>query len=438
MKFSLPARVPALALLALLLAPAATIAAPARLVDEAVVKTWPDSVIVTLVFDGPVRYRRIPDSDGVGIVVDGARLTGAPVAKPIGKPPFDTLRMANGRDGTVRVTLHPGSGILLETGRRVTGRRTELQLFAYLPHPGVDFAALARAAERARAAGRPVVVLDPGHGGLDVGTSHSGILEKKINLSVARAAARALREHGGIHVVMTRNDDRYITLSRRRHEATLLGADLFLSFHVNANADPRCAGIEIYRPSGGASRDRAQSLLEDRENMSMPGDFPAAEVPDPTLAGILVDLKRERVMRDAALAAEALRRRLAPLAGDGATAKVKGGDFRVLNNLDAPSLLLELGFITNAADRALLCEPAWRTALGVAIAGAVLDHFGLPEPAPAPQETAGGRPFRIVRITAGDTVHSIARETGLPVAEVRRIVGGEPLIPGRSLVLPAR
>lgn len=221
---------------------------------------------------------------------------------------------------------------------------------------------------------RPIIVIDPGHGGRDPGMiAINGRQEKEIVLDVGRAIRDALNETDRFEVHMTRNEDVFLQLNQRYGIAQAMQADLFISIHVDSNDDHRARGATIYTLSERASDEEAARVAA-RENQS---DAVAGFEVDEELTRILIDLAQRETMN---LSAE-----LAEIVVDSFSANGVGtvgrphrfAGFRVLTAPDVPSILIEAGFGTNRRDLALLETEAYHEALGRSVSEALIVYFGL-------------------------------------------------------------
>lgn len=219
-----------------------------------------------------------------------------------------------------------------------------------------------------------VIAIDAGHGGKDAGAVYGGVKEKDLVLRVARELKRSLEALDGprrVDVVMTRDSDVFISLDQRVVRAREAGADLFISLHANAyEPDRRIAGAGVYTLSDVAS-DRLTSRLARRENAAdaIPG-VPMAGVDD-QVRKILVDFRRRQMMDRSHFLAKRL---VAEMRGQLRLERKRPhryANFRVLRTFDMPSVLVELGYLTNIEDRRAMENPAWRRTASEAIAGAV-------------------------------------------------------------------
>jgi len=223
---------------------------------------------------------------------------------------------------------------------------------------------------------RPVIVIDPGHGGHDPGMSLiNGHDEKEVVLDVSRAIRDELTASGLFDVYMTRNEDIFLPLSDRYAIAQDMEADLFVSVHVDSNDDSSARGATIYTLSERAS-DAEAARVARRENQS---DAVAGYEVDEELTRILIDLaQRETMNLSAELAAMVVGSFSShEVATVGRPHRFAG--FRVLTAPDVPSILIEAGFGTNRQDAALLVTDRYQQALGRSLTEALIVYFDLDE-----------------------------------------------------------
>lgn len=211
------------------------------------------------------------------------------------------------------------------------------------------------------------VVVDAGHGGEDHGAEGvGGVLEKDLVLDVARRFAKGLGEQG-LHVVMTRDADRFIPLAERTRIANDARADLFVSIHANASELRGVHGIETFFAAPEATDESARALAQ-RENLAF-GEAAAARAGDPVLA-ILGDLLATEHLTDAQEFARMTQRRLAT-AEASRSRGVKQAPFVVLMGVHMPAVLVEVGFVTNAKEVGRLGGGAERERLASGLVAAV-------------------------------------------------------------------
>lgn len=216
------------------------------------------------------------------------------------------------------------------------------------------------------ARGRPIVVIDAGHGGRDPGaTSVSGqVREKDLTLILASNLRDALVKRGRVRVAMTRADDSYLTLDDRSAVARRLNAAMFVSIHVDSAANPLARGASIYSLSDVAS-DAEAARLAARENQDAGRGLRAGAV-DTMLADLAM---RSQMSASADLAARFVGR---------AAGRVelrpnphRFAAFHVLRRAETPAVLFEAGYLSNADDELLLRSPSERAKIVLALAQAI-------------------------------------------------------------------
>jgi N-acetylmuramoyl-L-alanine amidase len=221
---------------------------------------------------------------------------------------------------------------------------------------------------------RPLVVLDPGHGGRDPGaTSPFGAREKDVTLAIATAIRDTLAASGRVRVAMTREDDRYLILKDRYEIARKMGAELFISIHADAApANDGARGATIYTLSEVAS-DREAALLAEQQNRS--DRIAGAElVEDAGVNRILIDLAQRESMNVSADFAALLKReasRYFPFRPE----YHRFAALVVLKAPDVPSILFETGYLTNATDTAYIDSGEGRRQIALGMKSAIETHF---------------------------------------------------------------
>jgi len=221
---------------------------------------------------------------------------------------------------------------------------------------------------QASSPGRPIVVIDPGHGGRDpLAPGVSGtVKEKELTLAMARELADLLEQRGRVRVALTREDDKYLTLEERAAIARHLHAGLFLSIHMDSAPNPLAKGATVYSLSDVASSTEAArfAAAENRDDTALSSEG------DDSVRALLADVAlREQMEQSAGLAERLLRRasgrvELRPRPHQFAA-------FHVLRRAETPAVLIEAGYISNAEDEARLMTKAGRAPLVLALAQAV-------------------------------------------------------------------
>jgi N-acetylmuramoyl-L-alanine amidase len=273
------------------------------------------------------------------------------------------MRLAVDRNGALAgaVAIAAIAGAVLFAFAARGGAMTQSSLTVSLPPAATD-----RIYASPLAKGRPIVVIDAGHGGRDPGaTAVSGdIKEKDLTLALARELRDQLVKRGRVRVAMTRDDDRYLTLEDRAGLARRLDAAMFVSLHMDSAPNPLARGASVYSLSDVAS------------------DAEAARFAAFENSGTVL---RERATPvDAMLADLAMRSQMSASADFAARLVNKSAGrfelrpdphrfaaFHVLRRADTPAVLFEAGYLSNADDELLLRSPAHRSAIALALAQAI-------------------------------------------------------------------
>lgn len=216
----------------------------------------------------------------------------------------------------------------------------------------------------------PVVVIDAGHGGIDPGaTGVSGTREKDLVLAVSKALAETLRETGKYKVILTRDEDIFLSLRARVAVARRNRADLFISIHADAAPGSTATGASVYTLSEQAS-DREAAALASSENQSdIIAGVDLTKEPD-IVTSILIDLAQRETKNNSAKFAQLLIPEL-QRAGRLTQKTHRFAGFRVLKAPDVPSVLIEVGYLTNLSDESEMRASRWRRGMAKAIARTV-------------------------------------------------------------------
>lgn len=227
---------------------------------------------------------------------------------------------------------------------------------------------------------RPLVVIDPGHGGHDPGAINEDrkLREKDVTLALAKAVRDRVAAQGRVRVALTREDDSYLSLQERYELARRMGADLFISLHADAADSADAQGATIYTLSETAS-DREAARLAARENRSDIINGIAIGDQSGSVSSILIDLSQRQAMTLSSNFAQLLYREASPFI----RFRSRYHHFAslvVLKAPDIPSVLFEAGYITSAQDAAQLAKPEGRDKVAQGIAQAVGVYFARQAP----------------------------------------------------------
>jgi N-acetylmuramoyl-L-alanine amidase len=298
---------------------------------------------------------------GTGLV-RGWRVTGAGAASRV------ELDLATSAEIERRFLLPPGDGIahyryvidLKATGRAPAARPARVP------------PASPRSAERP--AGRPLVFIDAGHGGRDPGASGAESRESTVTLAAALDLKRELERTGRYRVRLTRDSDAYVALSRRVAIAREADADLFISLHADAGADPATRGASVYTLSeqGAGRAVREFTRSEDwHRSLNLPGR-------DPSVDRILLDMTQRATQNRSAQLARTLLGELEGADHPMLRRSHRDAGLAVLLAPDVPAVLLEMGFMTNPEDERMLNDSRARRRLMRAVADGIDRYFRQP------------------------------------------------------------
>lgn len=352
------------------------------------------ALVVQIGLSQPVPWRLSYLADPPRLVVDFREVdfTGLDLARlPLGAGNMVTeLRAGPLRAGWSRLVIAmdgPRIAHRAEMRTDLTGAASAALRLRLIPASDADFAAEIARPEpegwalpqpaimplpRPKRGDRPmVVVLDPGHGGLDPGAEHGGTREADLMLTFARELKEVLVRSGVADVVLTRDSDSFVPLESRIALAHRLQADVFLSLHADAAPEGRHpVGATIYTLSEQASDEASAALAQrhDRDSLMSGVDLSGE---DDAIASVLMDMARRETRPRTALLAEDL---LQGMKGANVLlnkSPLREAAFSVLKSPDIVSLLIEVGYMSSPQDLARLRDPAWRGRLAGAISGAL-------------------------------------------------------------------
>ncbi len=385
--------------------------------DVSAVRYWtaPDHtrIVVDLTVEASYSTSILTDPDRVVVLIAGGGIGGAHVATPVGDGLVNRVRLNQLQSGTqVVVDLTTASA------------HTVFSLKPYLNKPNRIVIDVFReeqpgAASRARPEGAGestprVIIIDPGHGGEDPGTVGNGVLvEKDVVLDVSKRLAALLKSRGGYDVRLTRDGDYFVRLAKRKQFANASGGDVFISIHANSAPNRRADGTEIFYVSPRGASDQAARELADRENAAdlVGGVSPDA---DADVLSILVDLKMSDSVQKSSDFAGLVRDELDRARVSDCAIKQAG--FLVLKSLAMPSILVEVGFLTNSSDVNKLKRSSYRQSYAECLADAV-DHF-FDRYAPVVAQHGG-----MHKVAPGETLWSIARRYDITIDDLRSMNG---------------
>ena len=343
---------------------------------------------VVLKVDGSIKYskKRLRNPDRVYFDFQNARWD---------EHIPDNISVEDGRVEQLRMTDIKGSPSRLvldldeQTKQNVAVRVSKNQLIIVVPQHKEKFVAVKAKSQKKKSAIRvaksstsskaqanrktPVVVLDAGHGGKDYGARGThGLFEKNLNLQISKQVQKILKNRYHYKVIMTRKDDTFVELKDRGKIANSHHADLFVSIHANAAKRKSAKGIETYY-LGSGSNEQARETAE-REN----GDL-VHSVADDAVQEILASLISTTKMNDSSRLAAIVQKRLHKTMSKKFSGiqnlGVKEGPFFVLHDTNMPSILVEVGFVTNHQEGRHLKGRVYQKWLAESIARGIHDYL---------------------------------------------------------------
>ncbi|MFN7065668.1 MAG: N-acetylmuramoyl-L-alanine amidase [Aquificaceae bacterium] len=223
---------------------------------------------------------------------------------------------------------------------------------------------------------RRVIVIDPGHGGHDPGaTGHGEIREKDVVLSIGKRLASLLEEDGRFHVIMTRREDVFIPLYERANIALRNRADLFVSLHADAHPQRlhHARGTTIFAISSEAAQRRRQHIVSNEQYAGLL--FGRQDIPTPARV-VLADLAMDVTLNESLVFGRHLARVLGKeLQREVYFRGIQRAGFAVLKTPGIPSLLVEVGFMTNPEEALVMTNPEFQDLFARALYKAIVDYF---------------------------------------------------------------
>jgi N-acetylmuramoyl-L-alanine amidase len=309
---------------------------------------------------------------------------------------IDALPLPDGVAGLRAGVYRPGwSRLVVELGRPMAVARAEMRTapdaaaiqVTLAPTDAKSFGALASrpdlpewaALEAAqippplpKGGGPIMVVLDPGHGGIDPGATRDGQTEADLMLTFARELKEVLIRDGRFSVVLTRDDDVFVPLETRTSIARDADADIFLSLHADALAEGEASGATVYTLDETATDAASAALAERHDRDDLLAGIDLSDQDD-VVAEVLMDMARTETVPRTDRLAEAIVRAIKAAEIRMHRNPRQTGGFSVLKSPDIPSVLLEVGFLSSARDFSRLVDPDWRARMAEAVRLALVD-----------------------------------------------------------------
>ena len=305
-----------------------------------------------------------------GLLSEGKARIVIDTAGPVLIKKADMRPAGTGKAVDLTVTLSPTSAKAFGGG---TGGGQTAQVAA-TPAPDAGPAAVSK-----RHRTKPVILIDPGHGGIDPGAaSATNLKEKTVVLAVAQALKTQLEKSGRYDVRMTRSTDVFISLDQRLQMSRELDADLFVSLHADAIAQKRAKrvrGATVYTLSEKASDEEAQIMAEKENNSDAIAGLQTAHFEEGgDVRNILIDLLKRETSNFSADFSNTLVKQLKSAVSLSQRPQ-RSAAFKVLRQADTPSVLIELGYMSHPEDEKLLKSSGWQRRVATSITSAVDQYF---------------------------------------------------------------
>jgi len=351
-----------------------------------------DGMALDVALTQAVPYRVFTLDDPMRIILDFRAVTwdGLTPKRLQRAAPIRAAALGQLADGWSRMVLEIDRPLAIETAGMLTdpveGTATvQLRLTATTaqafratiqpPKSASDAARAARtpAAQTKKPQGAPLtVVLDPGHGGIDVGAQVGDLKEAELTLTFAREIKEILLRTGRYRVLLTRDEDSFVPLETRVAFANQSGADLFISLHADTIAQGNASGATVYTLSAQATDIASEKLAErhNRQDLLIGLDLSAQ---DDTVARVLMDLARLDTAPRSENLAQAIVQGIDQTGARISNRPLRASGFSVLKSPDIPSVLIELGFLSDARDLQDLTSANWRARMATGIRNALQD-----------------------------------------------------------------
>ncbi len=250
-----------------------------------------------------------------------------------------------------------------------------------------------------------VVAIDPGHGGKDVGAvSASGVMEKDLTLAVAKELKRQIDAQPGMRAVLTRDGDYFVSLTKRPQIARELNADVFLSLHADSYKDRNISGASFYVTSNKGASSHLAKFVAAHSNTSDHHLIDGVELWNRQQANSIGQVAMHSSIDDSQKLGQHLKLGFKQAGIRLQHSQVQSANFMVLKNIDMPSVLVEMGFISNPEQDRLLQHGAYQARLASSLVSGLVRFVEVqPEP---------GVVYANVRVNKGDNLAKIAQRHG--------------------------
>jgi len=389
---------------------------------------------------------------------------------PLQNPFLEVLTVQQNDDKSARVFFRVPQGVEAKTFVLAKNDRKGDRIVIFLREPQATLMQKRNAelfeVNRLKAGNVKIVVIDPGHGGEDPGTRHNGIIEKNYVMTMGKLVKAYFDRDPRFKAILTRDGDYIIPLERRREIAERLGADAFISLHVNYNSKKVIRGIEVYYESPKGAVGEAERLVAETENQV---DFAGAmnNNTTPIITKREIIEKQAITMNKSRQLAEKVEAQLGASVIELPSRGVKRAGFKVLHSMAMPSVLVEFGYVSNLGDAEILKNYTARTRLAQGLYFGVRDFllghieegydtayldFIKTAAAERARKTALRRTqaaaktparskTRTYKVKSGDTLSGIASRHGVStaaIAKANKLSSKQVIKAGQTLIIPAK
>jgi N-acetylmuramoyl-L-alanine amidase len=409
--------------------------------DAVRVKNLDDRTRVVLDLSDRVTYTVFSLTDPERLVIDLESAKPAPgqrhgeVAEPvlaryrIGIRPRDGLRVVLDLSSAVRVEHFP----LAPSGQR--GERIVVDMYAGVARTTVQAsdAGATSAPQSPAPTAEFVVAIDAGHGGRDPGAiGPRGTREKEVTLTIARLLRDLVNAEPGMRAVLTRSGDRYLKLRQRIEAARAQDADLFLSIHADSFRNKQARGSSVYVVSKRGASSEAARWLAHRENEADLAGGASLDGVAKEIQSVVLNMLQDHTVGDSMRVADAVLKNLKKV-GKVHKPNVERAGFVVLKSPDIPSLLIEVGFLSNPDEERKLRDAKHQKRLAESIMKGVREYARSYVPA---RQTVASAQTHVVR--RGETLGAIAQQYQISLGALRTAnkMDGDLLYVGAKLTIP--
>lgn len=254
-----------------------------------------------------------------------------------------------------------------------------------------------------------VIVVDPGHGGHDPGTVIKGFKEKNVSLNFSKTLKSSFEKiHSPIKVILTRYDDRFLSLDSRRNIAQKNNADLFISIHADGSPNDAARGLSIFTLSNAGASSTMARLIADKEN----------KAPIRAKKALLSFDREININRSRELSQSLLNHLSQSVSLH--TNQPEYANFSVLRSLNMPSCLIEVGFLSNDEDRNLLIEPFYQKFLANQIAVSITKFFN-PQKSEIKKVCRTKKENHWINVKPGDNLTKLSKKYHISIKALKQI-----------------